>query len=58
MLETGQGLIIVGPPGCGKSHLVSAVAGSLKTALQVIGRKGRDTLYGDLTKLKLLLFAL
>jgi len=26
MLETGQGLIIVGPPGCGKSHLVAAAA--------------------------------
>ena len=26
MLETGQGLIIVGPPGCGKSHLVAATA--------------------------------
>ena len=32
MLEAGQGLIIVGPPGCGKSHLVSASAQRAKEA--------------------------
>ena len=31
-LEAGQGLIIVGPPGCGKSHLVSAAAQRAKEA--------------------------
>ncbi len=31
-LEAGRGLIIVGPPGCGKSHLVSAAARRAKEA--------------------------
>ncbi len=31
-LKAGQGLIIVGPPGCGKSHLVSAAAQKAKEA--------------------------